>query len=296
MVAEERLFRAVPAQAGLRLQWFWAVLEQKLHAGAFSLVADHLCEHPPVSGPARCWKFFTKGECAGDSTQRSLEKPGDVVTVMVSGLGGGFDGDSVAERGELGEVVADSSWGVDAAGVVARAEVLISGLGCMPAEFRNVHQLLNRGFLPATRPTRYSVYPRDSVYHPAVAARQVHQVAMDDYTEVAVMAGGPAGSTLARAGLRVRLLERDRFPRYHIGESLLASCLPVLRLSEAYDKGPPLRFSGQARWRPPSRRRVPGAGVGSITKGPGSFSIANMAGIDARQAHRCRRPVTTVRT
>lgn len=43
--------------------------------------------------------------------------------------------------------------------------------------------------------------------------------------DVAVIGGGPGGSTaaalLAAAGRDVLLLERDRFPRFHIGESLL---------------------------------------------------------------------------
>ena len=50
--------------------------------------------------------------------------------------------------------------------------------------------------------------------------------------DVVVIGGGPAGSTaaawLARAGRRVILLERDQFPRFHIGESLLASVNEVL--------------------------------------------------------------------
>jgi flavin-dependent dehydrogenase len=50
--------------------------------------------------------------------------------------------------------------------------------------------------------------------------------------DVAVIGGGPAGATaacrLARAGRRVVLFERDRFPRFHIGESLLASVNDVL--------------------------------------------------------------------
>ena len=45
--------------------------------------------------------------------------------------------------------------------------------------------------------------------------------------DVIVAGGGPAGSSaaawLARQGHRVILFERDRFPRFHIGESLLAS-------------------------------------------------------------------------
>lgn len=50
--------------------------------------------------------------------------------------------------------------------------------------------------------------------------------------EVVVIGGGPAGSTsatmLARQGVRVLLLERERFPREHVGESLLPASIPVL--------------------------------------------------------------------
>ncbi|MFI5364414.1 MAG: NAD(P)/FAD-dependent oxidoreductase [Candidatus Binatia bacterium] len=50
--------------------------------------------------------------------------------------------------------------------------------------------------------------------------------------DVIVIGGGPAGSTaagfLAQSGARVLLLEKERFPRYHIGESLLSATLPIL--------------------------------------------------------------------
>jgi flavin-dependent dehydrogenase len=46
-----------------------------------------------------------------------------------------------------------------------------------------------------------------------------------DIYDVAIIGGGPAGSTaatlLAKAGRRVIVLEREKFPRFHIGESLL---------------------------------------------------------------------------
>ncbi len=46
-----------------------------------------------------------------------------------------------------------------------------------------------------------------------------------------VVGGGPAGSTtaafLAKAGRRVLLFEREAFPRFHVGESLLPCTLPI---------------------------------------------------------------------
>jgi flavin-dependent dehydrogenase len=57
--------------------------------------------------------------------------------------------------------------------------------------------------------------------------------------DVLVAGGGPAGSAaaawLARAGHRVVLVERDQFPRFHIGESLLASVNDVLAAIGADD-------------------------------------------------------------
>ncbi|HSI15854.1 MAG TPA: NAD(P)/FAD-dependent oxidoreductase [Chthoniobacter sp.] len=54
---------------------------------------------------------------------------------------------------------------------------------------------------------------------------------MNEIYDVAIIGGGPAGSTaaclLAKAGRRVVALEREKFPRFHIGESLLPYSMPI---------------------------------------------------------------------
>jgi flavin-dependent dehydrogenase len=58
--------------------------------------------------------------------------------------------------------------------------------------------------------------------------------------DVLVVGGGPGGSTaatlLCKQGLRVVQLEKDRHPRFHIGESLLPANLPILDALGVMDK------------------------------------------------------------
>lgn len=59
-------------------------------------------------------------------------------------------------------------------------------------------------------------------------------------TQVLVIGGGPAGSTaaafLTKEGFEVTLAERETFPRYHIGESILPSCRPIFEALGVWPK------------------------------------------------------------
>jgi flavine halogenase len=61
-------------------------------------------------------------------------------------------------------------------------------------------------------------------------------MSIPEKTTVLVIGGGPGGSyaasCLAREGIDVVVLEGDKFPRYHIGESMLASMRHLLKFVE----------------------------------------------------------------
>src|SRR5579872_6038105 len=64
--------------------------------------------------------------------------------------------------------------------------------------------------------------------------------ATNNTADVVVIGGGPAGSTvstlLAQQGRKVKLFEREHFPRFHIGESLIPETYWVFERLKMLDK------------------------------------------------------------
>jgi len=75
---------------------------------------------------------------------------------------------------------------------------------------------------------------------------------MQEIYDVAIIGGGPAGSTaavlLAQKGRRVIVLEREKFPRFHIGESLLPYSLTAfdrLGIRDQLEAGAMPKYGGE---------------------------------------------------
>ena len=123
--------------------------------------------------------------------------------------------------------------------------------------------------------------------------------------DVIVIGGGPAGSTtgtmLARQGAQVLLLERERFPRDHVGESLLPASIPVLEelgvLPAVQQAGFLLKWGATMVW---GKDRTPWSWYFKETnqKYPHSYQVwrpqfdllllenSRAAGVDVREGHR----------
>ena len=101
--------------------------------------------------------------------------------------------------------------------------------------------------------------------------------------DVAVVGGGPAGTTaatlLARLGRQVVLFEREQHPRFHIGESLLPMNLPIFEQLDVLDQ------IARVGVRKPAADFTPPTRDGAIT----SFPFSGAFGDSPPHAYQVRR-------
>jgi len=108
--------------------------------------------------------------------------------------------------------------------------------------------------------------------------------------DVAVIGGGPAGSTtgayLAKAGLSVAVFESDIFPRPHVGESLVPAVTPVLIESGAMPAVEAANFPKRygSAWRSGETRAIPDNGFAGLMNdfrgGVIPFDERDQSGVD----------------
>src|SRR5512142_2181796 len=101
------------------------------------------------------------------------------------------------------------------------------------ASFTPLCSMVGMGVSSWRVPRRCRTRPRISPKAVAVKGYPLYAMERASTFDVAVIGGGPGGSSaataLARRGRSVLLLERDRFPRFHIGESQLPWSNEVFR-------------------------------------------------------------------